>query len=322
MNRVGRHFFWALFPFILQGCAQLQPLPHSAMEPDRSPAEIVVEADRLVADERWSDALELLRRAQLTYIDSPVLQKKVWDIKNAWEDVKKTLEQRILVVEVEGIIAQLNLTKSILKGEPDNYMTKTRLMFWKQALKQKRPDLFSCADYQQDRRLDLAIECLELASIIRSSDVIAQRIDELKIRKKTSEKRIEKKTIQSVAKQTAPTPVPNDQIQALLVTTREAVAQQDYLKVIDGIRKITAIQPESNDYWSDIESLQQKVDEHIAALIRQGEIYYGYDQLEQAVSIWEKVLVLDPNRHDIGERINRARKVLIKYESLKRQQGG
>ena len=320
MNRIGFPSLLILL-FLLQGCAQLQKWRNAEEAFSLSPIEAADKADQLVEEERWGEAITLLQKAQQTYTDSPVLQKRAWDIRNTWEDIRNTLEQRILVVEAEALIKRLSLTETIQKGEPDSYVTKTRVLFWKQVLKQKQPGLMSCADYQANRRLDLSIQCLELAATIEPTEEIEQRLTELKAIENQSTTVSTKASVSpKLSQTTSVNPARTEQVKAMLVSAMLAVEQNDYLKAVGELKQATAIQPESKEHWNDIESLQQKIDEHITGLIHQGEVYYGYDQLEQAVSTWEKVLILDPDRHDISERINRARKVLIKYEALKKQQ--
>ncbi|PLY15943.1 MAG: hypothetical protein C0631_05160 [Sedimenticola sp.] len=326
-----------LYPLLLtvlfmQGCAQFPIFNKPDPDFSLSPQQTIESADQLANQGQWQDAIALLRRAQKMYVDSPLLQRKEWELSNQWQEIKLTIDHKILIIETNALRQRLSLMEVVTTGEPDSYSTKTRVLFWEQLLKQKFQDLIACSDYQLDKQPDLAELCLTLAAEIELTPEVDERLAELDRRKPAVQEseRLQGSTLaidnpvkppakkqpqKKVAKQNNN----DEQVQTLLASAQIAMEQGDFPSAVSDLKQAVSIQPESSDFWFEIENLQWQIENQIDALIRQGEVYYGYDQLEAAVTTWEKVLVLDPERRDIADRINRARKVLVKLESIKKQ---
>ncbi|MCG8426329.1 MAG: hypothetical protein MI754_03100, partial [Chromatiales bacterium] len=179
---------YKLFPTIclillLPACGPSPFLKEQSPESTLSPQELITEADKLVEQGEWQNAIDLLKRGETRYTDSPALQKRIWELSSQWQDIAQTIENKILIVETNALKQRLRLMEVLSKGDADSYLIKTRLLFWEQLLKQKSSELLACSDYQLEKEPALAKLCLDLAAEIELTPEIEQRLAAFDLRK-------------------------------------------------------------------------------------------------------------------------------------------
>jgi tetratricopeptide (TPR) repeat protein len=94
--------------------------------------------------------------------------------------------------------------------------------------------------------------------------------------------------------------------------------KQDYLAAGDAFKEAAAIKPDCSDCTSYIES---SLEEYKELNYNQGIVYFGQEDLRQAIDSWEKVIAVDPDYKDVQQNLSKAKLLNERLERIKSSSG-
>jgi len=94
--------------------------------------------------------------------------------------------------------------------------------------------------------------------------------------------------------------------------------KQNYLAAGDAFKKAAAIKPDCSDCASYIES---SLEEYKEMNYNQGIVYFGQEELSQAIESWEKVVAVDPDYKDVQQNLRKAKLLNERLERIKSSSG-
>ena len=302
---------------LLTGCAGLgdaikpvKPL----VKPPASAEEAVAIARKIGQRGRWAEALRYLDSAALSLNDKETLAKARTELTAIWERTRLALEDEILVGDAENLRNKVEVLEKLSLGQPDDLVLTSRRIYWRDVLEDRIEPLTRCAEVHVGDRPALARRCFAVASWLPQSEMIQQRLaavdDQLR-------------TIESVVAQRKKANRERERqarAKVLLNNAKALIEAHDYRGALDTLATVSKLQPSN----SEVAGLQQEamslLSPQVKALIKLGDHLYLDEQLEAAVATWQAALTLKPQDEEILARIDRAKTVLNKLETLRRQQ--
>jgi tetratricopeptide (TPR) repeat protein len=309
-----------LLLWLLTGCSGLPvsgpdepaaPVQENLPLPPPRPSVAIVEARELGDQGRWNQALEILRGAHWKYPENEELTQLLEQMEKAWSVEKRRLEDRMLVLETSGLLARLPILDQLARAAPDDQVLRSRRQFWKSYLQNKVDALTACGLVEQEQDLWLARRCLELANRIVPEPETARQLEEVV-------EQIDRQKRSVVVRQRKREQAARErQLQRLL---EEAERDLKLGSVTSAMLKLDQARQQAPDE-PRLEELrveaQTALDQRVESLVKLGDRLYREERIGPAVAVWEAVLKLDPNREGVVEKIDRARKVFEKLETIR-----
>ncbi|BBO73308.1 hypothetical protein DSCW_07250 [Desulfosarcina widdelii] len=94
--------------------------------------------------------------------------------------------------------------------------------------------------------------------------------------------------------------------------------KQEYLAARDAFKEAAAIKSDCSDCASYIES---SLEEYKELNYNQGIVYFGQEELGQAIDSWEKVVAVDPDYKDVQQNLRKAKLLNERLERIKSSSG-
>lgn|GEM_PF-1048107 len=326
MKPVLRVALFMALSLLLASCALLNPSQETAaptiLEPapvtlpvDRitilPPSDVIQQAETLRKEGNWSQAIEVLKEANRQYPGHGELEAVTQRLEANWQNEKRRLEERILVTETDAMLKIIPMLEQLERGESDDYLLKSRLLFWQQFLQTKVDPLIVCGLDEEARDLWLARKCLKLAQRIAPSDETAAHLQ------RVSKKINQVKQALREKKERAEQQQRTRKVETLLAEAEHDMERgalsSALLKLDEAIRQ----EPENLQVRELLDEVQAALSQQVESLVKLGDRLYREEQIGPAIAVWEAALKLDPNEEGISEKIMRARKVMEKLQHIR-----
>ena len=279
------------------------------------PAEVIRQAEQLRKEGNWSQAIALLQEANRQYPGYGDLEKLTRRLERNWENEKRRLEERILVTEARAMLKIIPMLEQLERGESEDYLLKSRLLFWRQFLQTKVEPLLACGRAEASRDLWLARRCLQLAQRIAPSDEAAELLRQVGMKIDAARKALRERREREEQEQRA------RRIETLLSEAefdmQRGALSSALLKLDEAIRQ----DPENPRVRQLLDQVQAALDRQVESLVKLGDRLYREEQIGPAIAVWEAALKLTPNDQGVSEKILRARKVLEKLQQIRARSG-
>lgn len=315
----GRRLAWLFTFLMLGGCALLPPAPRLEKTPEQMPAsadDVLESAAELSAEGRWSEAVALLDAAGGQFSDDGRLAEESEALKARRDREVRTLEDQILLGDAENQRDKITHLEKLSRAQPDNLILMSRRIYWKEILAEKLESLTACAELHAASDTSLARRCFDLASELSTTQAIEQRLARVSEQLRASENvAVERRRAREAKAR-------QKKAETLLADAKKAIERQHFRRALDILEKVEELQPDNRE----VPDLQQEawsmIGPQIEALIKLGDRLYLNEQLDAAVGTWRAALTLKPDDEEIMARIERARTVLNRLETLREQQQG
>lgn len=275
-------------------------------------------ADQQRTEGNWFQARQILDTALEQIPDSQRLQRMRQDI-----ETERSQRLRINDCRLGAARARFLVDKSALLQARSPLEGKDFLQDWQsrrehQELDQLAVQLRDCADQAlDDRRLELAEETLNAATLIHDDAFVAEQRRRLDLLKNPPPPVAE-------AKPAAPKPAvkkpveetPLQKARQARMALQSAMTRGDLLQAKASIAELRRLEGDT----PQLQELEKSINDAIAANIAEmhekaNELYRGR-QIVQARDLWQKILELDPNDAQARTNLDRAERVLKKLEEL------
>ena len=317
--------FAVLLLLLLTACAQF-PIQLSKQPQEEAEAEMagppapsslaLDQAQQLKKKGNWVLAIQMLEEARNNYPGNQDVAEALAELQTSWNEEKRLLEDRMLVIELSALQSKMPLLEKLATGDPENELYQSRLRFWKQYLQSKVNPLIGCGLYHRKRDLWLSSKCLQLADGImptsRTKDLLADVAKKIEQQKQASIDRKQERADRRRARQ----------LKGLLQDAEKDMARGAYSNALVKLDEAQRRAPDDPQVRELVEKVQTTVSLQVESLMELGDRLYREEQIGPAVAVWESALELDPDHEQISEKIDRARRVLEKLESIRSRPDG
>jgi len=302
------HAYVILLGFIVllfSGC-MTTPVQNSA-EPTQKPDESLAEAAALKKQGKWASAITTLQQANASHPDSPVLKQTLSNLQQAWQHEKKTLYQRLLVSETRALLQQQIILNNIAENSPADIKAQTALLIKNLLIKGKLEALNNCVAYQKAYSLKLARNCGQLINEIEQTDQSLSLYND--INQAYRQALQQNLAIQQRRSETQ-----------LLKEAEALIGKESYVEAQALLEELLQLSPDNRHAQQLLGEIDSTIRQQATILFNIGDQLYRDGQLEQAIAVWESLLNMTPDNPVAKARIERAKHVISKLQSLRSEQ--
>lgn len=301
---------------VLSGCPVRQSPTGAEAQPyfDDSPAAIVVASASLARVGRTEQALSMVKEARQRHPQSGALAAQQTRLEMPADPALQRFEDQLLLDEVRHAQGRVDHVLTWLEGHPDDTVARAKLTHWSRQLSDRVEGLTGCAERHVEERPKLARACLTAAKPMPGSGPYATRL--AAVEKQLAAKR----QVVRQRREAAKVKKESDLVAELLQSARLLLAGGSFRAANDLLQqaaKMASDDPEVTDLMLEAEL---GLDRQIESLLVLGDRLYLDEQIDAALANWEEALSLRPGDEEIIARIDRARTVLDRLESLREQQ--
>ena len=169
--------------------------------------------------------------------------------------------------------------------------------------------------------LDSAETCLQLSLRLNHTTTAQETLSRVQsLRASHEEVELKKASITQAKKEKKIQRSQQQQMEVLLAEAQHAMEQNNLQVARDKVVQFPTDIIESSEVKAIKDNLREVVDRHVTELVAKGDSLYRADKVHEALQQWNEALSLAPDNRALQERIDRANKVLVRLEELKRQQ--
>lgn len=301
-----------LLVVLLAGCSAITTTV-SPVTKATTPSVLVKQAETLYKQEQWHKAVALLDAGVNQFPEERRMVELRSEIIRDWEMRKRNKEDWILVYETQSLKEKIPYLEDLATIDPENLITKSRLLFWKNLLESKVTGLIACGSVHLHLDQALAEECATLAEKIKPTEESAHLLKKIK-QSHAAQKRTERSEQAVREKQNTA-----QQREHLMKLARAQLSDDAIPDAIASLNRLLELVPDDAEGRALLDQVIQLRDEKVTRLIAFGDALYREEQIEQAVSVWESAEKLDMGRQDVAARIDRAMKVLERLREIQKQ---
>ena len=295
-----------LIMLALTGCTTT-PIATSEKSSQQLPGDSLAEATALREKGNWLSAIRTLEQALKLHPESQTIKQALDNLKQAWQHEKKTLYHRLLISETTALLQQQQLLKNISENSAADLRATTGIVLKGIQLEAKIEELNECIEYQKNRSLELARTCGQLVHQIEQSEDSRKRYQSIN----SAYLQAVQQSIQ-IKKQRSE--------QQLIEEAEKLIEQSSFIEAHVLLKEVITSSPDNAQALALLKELDSTLKQQAEILFSVGDQLYRDGQLEQAVAVWKSLLKLTPDDTNLKARIERAEHVLIKLESLRKEQ--
>lgn len=281
----------------------LSPLRESAVQKAFEYETYILTRGKQFHDKQlWQQAYITYEQGLQKLPDSAAIQQALNEFILQRDSYIKQLSYQILFNKSQAILANSPIHIKINKAAPDNYRYRIQTRHHESEKNEVTVELMDCAeDTLQANQLVTSQKCLDLAMNLYGTPLPA-RYQGLQTR--LTKKR---KSLSQLLSETA---------QTNLTATKEALKNNRLKDAVDYFQKIPAEELQK----PAVIKLRAKLDKEIKLAVKQGAAtgrkLYSAGKINEALEIWQALLILDPGNPALQKHIERAQRVLKKLKSL------
>lgn len=254
-------------------------------------------------NKHWSEAMNLYDSALENLPESKKLRSERSRFIIKRDNYLKQLENKLLVSNAKTLSKKTATTKEIAQVNPNDKGAKKLLSTHIREVELTADKLITCAeDGVKSKDIQLAEECLALASNLSTSKSINKKIKKLQSiinKERKSRQKRHKKSINKITMNLEHVKTNKE----LLHYKKEVMSyyQQDKKN-----KKLIQLKKELNT----------RIENTVKMGIKQGQELYSQGRIEQALNQWKELQQLQPSHAKLNDYIHRAERVLKKLQSL------
>ncbi len=294
-----------LAALLFSGCG-IQPIKKPIKE-HLSITQFIQQSALLYKQKQYSEAEEILAQARKYYPNDSKLKQQLEQTKIARQKHKQRLEDQLLAAKLTFIQQQRPLLSQLAKSEANDLAISSQLLQLEKTWQESRSLLSACKKRQQKAAPDIAERCLRLALAIKEDKSDRTQLTQIEYNKtKAAQKRQQQ---QKAA-----------QIQQLLKQARLNQAHNKRYSALILLEQTLKLAPESASAISLRKEIQDELDTYTQGLLSAGEALYQRGQLKGAITVWNTLLLLNPQHKKAQQKIKRTQRVLNNLQHLRQQQ--
>ena len=261
------------------------------------------QAAKFSSKKQWAAAMKIYNQAHRNLPDSENIKKARDKFIEKRDKYLNLLKNKLLVSNAKTLRKKTATTKEIAQVNPNDSKAKKLLSSHIREVNLTADKLIVCAeDSLKNNDIQLAEECIALASNLSTSNDNKKKIKRISLRIKNDRKKHSKIIKKS-----------NPKITKKLSQVKNNAELILYKNELD-------ILYQKNKSNKKIIRLKRKLKERINLVlkkgIKQGQELYSQGRIQQALNQWNQLHQLEPSNIKLNDYIDRAQKVLKKLRSL------
>ena len=255
----------------------------------------------------WLKALELLDEVEKNIVNTKNIDKhrKILLLKR--EKVISELEKDVLNIEAVNLTNKIELYKKINKTVTKHESNELEISEFDELREETSIKLAAISEHHfKNKQYDKALSSIELALKLSPNDDITPDLKHIKKRIKNTTK--SKKSL--YIKET----------KALLNKLSQGYSHAILKETKEKIEWLNKIKDNDKTYAKLLSKLKQHLKKGVKQHFEAARKLYSKGKTQEALSIWLDLKKLDPKHPKLQSHINRAEKVLLKLEKLRKNQ--
>jgi len=263
----------------------------------------LLQASNYEKTHHWAEAMHTYESALSNLPKSVKLKKARSEFIIRRDKYLKQLKNKLLVSNAKTLSKKTATTKEIALVNPEDSKAKNLLSSHIREVKLTADKLIICVeDGLKSKDIQLAEECLTLASNLSTSITTNKKIKELRKAIKTAKRTQSKSHKESIKKITT-------KLSQVKTNTELRHYRDEVLSIYH--------QDKSNKKTIQLKKeLDIRISKAVKTGIKQGQDLYSQGRIQPALNLWNETQLLEPSNHKLNDYIDRAERVLKKLHSL------
>jgi tetratricopeptide (TPR) repeat protein len=282
---------------------------------DQYARRVMSQADALVREGRWGEALELYREAVNRLPRHTKLREHLQAFRAKQAERIKALELEKLIAEGQWLRTAISIQESITEVAPGDWS-------YNSTLDNLRYDAERVAERLTERGL-AAMENNDLGTAGRTLPLAAQLNPTPRIaqaRKKLSAAESHEMQRKRQARQRARKLEQERRAGALRVSFEQARSDGDLVRARDILKRLLSLAGKDPEDRRMAESFDKQLDSVVQQKLDEGALLYSQGRIEEAMARWRDVLELDPDHEEAKANLERAQRVAQRVQQLREKQ--
>jgi tetratricopeptide (TPR) repeat protein len=260
---------------------------------------VTSKADKLVADQQWQQAIDLYTEAQAKVPDDPTLIKRKTSLIDERDSQVKELRKDMMLRRGRALVQYQSIYQKLEKLIPDDYGARYDINRYHKEKQDVAAELMEYGEYSLDsRNYVLAEECIDLSnSLAPSAEKKKMLANIVRTRKNIDDKR---------------------RSNELLEAYEKAYDSGDFAKAGSHLETLLKLDSNNKQARELKTKLDRDIKRRVESGIERGKTLYSLGKINEALSIWEGLLKIDPKNEELASLITRGKKVSTKIKTLEK----
>ncbi len=255
------------------------------------------QAKTYVEQNKWQEAIDLLDTALDKVPDSSDLASLHHKLDQQRNEQVTELRKNMLLAKARSLIEYEAIYQKLIMLLPNDYAARQDIDQYQHEREAIASHLMNCNEQSlKNNDYALAETCLELSNKLVASEEKQQLLESTKRKRKLQENKLK-------AKQ-------------LMDSYEEAHKAGDLAKAKSHLNSLLKIDPEHSKAQQLISLVEIEMKQLIDKGIEEGKVLYSKGKINQALTIWNNLLLIEPENKELPALIARAEKVSKKIEKL------
>ena len=259
----------------------------------------ISKADKLVADQQWQQAIDLYSEAQTKVPDDPTLINKKTELIDERDAQVKELRKDMMLRRGRALVQYQAIYQKLEKLIPDDYGARYDINRYHKERQDVAAELMEYGEYSlESRNYALAEECIDLSnSLVPTAEKKKMLAGIVRTRKNIDDKR---------------------RSNELLDAYQKAYDSGDFAKAGGHLETLIKLDGNNKQARELKAKLDRDIKRRVESGIDRGKTLYSQGKINEALSIWEGLLKIDPKNEELASLIARGKKVSTKIKTLEK----
>lgn len=257
------------------------------------------QAKAFVEQNKWQEAMDLLGSALDKVPNSTELADLHQKLDQQRNEQVTELRKNMLLARARSLIEYEAIYQKLILLIPNDYAARNDIEQYQHERETIASHLMNCNEHaHKNNDYTLAETCLELSNKLIASEEKQRLLESTQRKRKLQENKLK-------AKQ-------------LMDSYEEAHKAGDLAKAKSHLNALLKIDPEHSKAQQLITIVEKEMKQLIDKGIEEGKILYSKGKINQALSVWNNLLQIEPENKELPALIARAEKVSKKIEKLEK----
>ena len=259
----------------------------------------ISKADKLVADPHWHQAIAPHSQAQTQVPDDPTLNNKKTELSDERDAQVKELRKDMMLRRGRALVQYQAIYQKLEKLIPDDYGARYDINRYHKERQDVAAELMEYGEYSlESRNYALAEECIDLSnSLVPTAEKKKMLAGIVRTRKNIDDKR---------------------RSNELLDAYQKAYDSGDFAKAGGHLETLIKLDGNNKQARELKAKLDRDIKRRVESGIDRGKTLYSQGKINEALSIWEGLLKIDPKNEELASLIARGKKVSTKIKTLEK----
>jgi tetratricopeptide (TPR) repeat protein len=274
---------------------------------------VIAAAVRYEQKQQWREADHIFIRALKYVPNSEILQAARKQMEERREAREQTLRAELSINEGEQLLKDARSYKQIAQLKPSSLLTRLEINAYQRKRRKVSTQLLSQGKLAIEHRdYALARRCLAIAERLDSTEEVRDALQLANARLNHNRR------VGSLPQQA----LREGSLQAQIEQYQQSLAKGDLSLSRRQLIQLQQKFPDNPVIQTLEAELRILIEAKVAAASQHAKVLYSEGNVQQALSLWQEILPLDPDNPDLQLNISRAQRVLENLRALREKQSG